>query len=128
MPSAIARAAVAPVLADAGVRAEQVTQLVLGETATVLARSGEWRRVRTHADAYEGWVNAGYLTETSDGEVEAWRARATGWCEGAVVEREGARVPLPLRARVALEDGGVVLPDGRRGRVVVGAVRPLEAV
>ena len=39
MPAAIARAAIAPVLAEPRVRAEQVTQLVLGETATIVERS-----------------------------------------------------------------------------------------
>lgn len=123
VPAAITHAALAPVLAEASVRAEQVTQLVLGETAAVLKRSGEWRRVRTHADAYEGWVHAGYLSETGDAEADAWRARATGWCEGAVIEVEDRRIALPLRARLAIEDGAVLLPDGRQGRVAEGAVR-----
>ncbi len=36
--SVICRAPVAPIHADASLRAEQVTQLVLGETGTVLER------------------------------------------------------------------------------------------
>ena len=61
MPAAIARAAIAPVLAEPRVRAEQVTQLVLGETAAVVERTGDWRRVCTHVDGYDGWVQYGLL-------------------------------------------------------------------
>ena len=128
MTSLIATAAVAPVLSQAGVRAEQVTQLILGETAELLERSSEWRRVCTHADGYDGWIHSGYLREVDDQEVEDWRARAVGWSEGAVVRIGGAGIPLPLRARVGLDGDVVALPDGRRGRVVSGWVRDLALV
>ena len=51
-----ARAALVPLLAEPSLRAEQVSQLVLGETATVQDTSGEWRRVRCELDGYLGWV------------------------------------------------------------------------
>lgn len=121
-------------------RAEQMTQLVLGETASVLEARAEWRRVRTAADAYEGWVHRGYLRELSAPEADAWLAAATAWSEEAEVDVAGTPLRLPLRARVALEgDGGrgterdteggnVRLPDGRRGRVVRGSIRPLAEI
>src|SRR4051794_17807182 len=117
MTSLISGAAVAPVLSQPGVRAEQVTQLILGETAALLERTGDWRRVCTHADGYDGWVHSGYLIEVEDNEADDWRARARGWSEGAVVRIGGGGIPLPLRARVVLESDAVSLPDGRRGRV-----------
>ena len=119
----IATAALAPVLADAAVRSEQVTQLVLGETAALLERRGEWIRVRGDADGYEGWVNEGYVRVVPAGERAAWRAAAGGWSEGARIAIGGDVVVLPLRARVALEDGLVALPDGRAGRSIEGEVR-----
>lgn len=124
----IARAAVAPVLAEPTVRAEQVTQLVLGETAELLDRSGEYRRVRTHADHYDGWVHAGYLLEVSAEAAAAWRESAGGWSEGAVLRAGDRRIPLPLRARVRLDHDTVTLPDGTRGEVVGGSVRPLDVI
>ena len=48
------------------------------------------------------------------------RARSSGSAE--------AGFPLPLRARVILEHDVVVLPDGRRGRVVSGCVRDMAQV
>jgi gamma-D-glutamyl-L-lysine dipeptidyl-peptidase len=128
MPSAIARAAIAPVHASASVRAEQVTQLVLGESAAITERAGEWRRVCTHSDGYNGWVHAGYLFELDDAQVQEWRDRATGWSEGAVVRDGKASLALPLRARVILQEGAVVLPDGRQGRIADGSIRELAQV
>jgi gamma-D-glutamyl-L-lysine dipeptidyl-peptidase len=128
MPAAIARAAIAPVLAEPRVRAEQVTQLVLGETAAIADRTGDWRRVCTHVDGYDGWINTGYLTEVEDGVAEDWRSRATGWSEGATLRIGGAHLPLPLRARVVLEHDTIALPDGRRGRITGGSIREMNDV
>jgi hypothetical protein len=125
----IARAAIVPVFAGPTLRAEQVSQLVLGETATVLEASADWRRVRIDLDAYMGWVHAGYCAEVDEPTVEAWRREATGWSLGALVRLGEARVRLPLRARAVLEQEHVRLPDGRRGRVAEGALMPAaEAV
>lgn len=118
----IARAAIAPVFADPTLRAEQVSQLILGETADVLETSGEWRRVRSGLDHYVGWIHAGYCMEVDAQAAEAWRAEAGGWSLGAAVRVGDGRVRLPLRARAALEGDAIRLPDGRRGRLADGAV------
>lgn len=120
----IACAAIVPVFGSAALRAEQVTQLVLGETAAVLEVSGVWRRVRTDLDHYEGWVHAGYLVEVDAASAADWRRDAGGWSEGALVRTDCGTVRVPLRGRVALEGDAVRLPDGRRGPVVEGAVKP----
>jgi hypothetical protein len=128
MPAAIARAAIAPVLAEPRVRAEQVTQLVLGETAAVSDRSGDWRRVCTHLDGYDGWVNSGYLSEVEDSIADEWRSHAVGWSEGATVRIGGSHLQLPLRARVVLDGDAVSLPDGHRGHVTAGSIREMGEV
>jgi hypothetical protein len=128
MPAVVARAAVAPVLAQPGVRAEQVTQLVLGETAETVERTADWRRVCTHADGYDGWIHMGYLRELDDSAADEWRSAAIGWSEGAVVRVSGGQIALPLRARVGLENDTVLLPDGRRGRITAGYVREMSQV
>jgi hypothetical protein len=120
----IARAAIAPVFAEPTLRAEQVTQLVLGETAEVLELSAEWRKVRTGLDRYVGWVHSGYCTEVDEAIADRWREEAAGWSRGAVLRVGEERVRLPLRARVAIEGDAIRLPDGRRGRVAEGAVTP----
>jgi hypothetical protein len=128
MPSVIARAAIAPVLAAPLVRAEQVTQLVLGESAIITERSGEWRRLCTHADGYDGWTHAGYLVELDDAKAQAWRLGATGWSEGAVVRAGDRNLAIPLRARLILRDGLVLLPEGQQAKMVTGNIRELSQV
>jgi hypothetical protein len=125
----IVRAAIAPMLVDATVRAEQVTQLLLGETADLLESRGEWLRLRAHRDGYEGWVNEGYLLAVDPSRAARWAAAATAWSEGArVLTDDGVAVALPVGARVALSAGVVELPDGRRGRIADGYVRPLAEI
>jgi hypothetical protein len=126
--SVICRAPVAPIQADASLRAEQVTQLVLGETARVVERRKEWLRVQGDADEYEGWVHEGYVLTLARPDAAAWRASAGGWSDGAVVRAGTDQVRLPLRARVQLGPEGVRLPDGRVGTVVEGTVRDMEEV
>jgi cell wall-associated NlpC family hydrolase len=124
----IASSAVAPLLADAGVRAEQVTQLVLGETAGILERRDEWLRVGTLAEQYEGWVHAGYVLQVDEARATAWRTAATAWSLGAQARVERGVVRLPLRARVRPQGVGIELPDGRWGAVFEGAVPAADAV
>jgi hypothetical protein len=126
--SIICRAPVAPILADASLRAEQVTQLVLGETAAVIERRGEWLRTRNDADAYEGWVHGGYVVEVDRQRAAAWRAAALAWSDGAMGETITGPVQLPLRARVVPVNGTYRFPDGTEGRVILGAVRPFDEV
>jgi gamma-D-glutamyl-L-lysine dipeptidyl-peptidase len=116
----VAVAPVTPLLAAAGVRHEQVSQLVLGETATLLGAEGDWRRIRCSMDGYEGWAHRGYLRELAAPALEAWTPG--GWSEGAELDAAGARVRLPLRALVGLDGGSIELPDGRRARVLAGRV------
>lgn len=124
--SVICRAPVAPVHADASLRAEQVTQLVLGETATLLERRAEWLRVRADIDSYEGWVHEGYVICTA--QAPQWREAATGWSDGARVAVDGTTVRLPLRSRVVLDGSVVRLPGDKVGRVVKGSVREADEV
>jgi cell wall-associated NlpC family hydrolase len=119
-------AAVTPLLADPTVRAEQLSQLVLGETAALLAADGEWRRLRCTHDGYEGWAHRGYLRELDASELDRWGT--AGWSLGAELDADGVRVLLPLRARVALEHGAILLPDGRAGRLASGSVAARAAV
>ncbi len=120
----VAHAAVAPLYREASLRTEQVTQLVLGETADILETVGTWHRVRTFVDRYEGWAHAGYLLEVSPTEAARWRERADGWSGGAEVETEVGRRRIPVRARVAIVHGRVELPDGASGQLLQGHVLP----
>jgi len=121
----IARAALAPLGAAPGVRAEQLSQLVLGETGSILESKGDWRRIRADFDRYEGWVHRGYLLEVSRAEAESWQRRAQGWSDGAVIRGDGAVWRIPVRARVELRGKEIHLPDGQSGRLIAGRVVPV---
>jgi gamma-D-glutamyl-L-lysine dipeptidyl-peptidase len=122
MSSVIARSAITPIFAQPSLRAEQVSQLVLGETGLVEESSGEWRRIRCDHDGYQGWVHAGYVVETDGVIADRWRRDAGGWSLGATLEVAGQRMRLPLRARAALDGATVRLPDGRRAELIEGDV------
>jgi gamma-D-glutamyl-L-lysine dipeptidyl-peptidase len=122
--SVIVRSAIAPLFAQPSLRAEQASQLVLGETGRLGTSSGEWRRVAGDHDGYEGWMHIGYLVETDPVAADRWRRDAGGWSLGATLRVAGQRIRLPLRARAALDDGKVRLPDGRRAELIEGEIRP----
>ena len=128
MNAVIATAAVAPMLAAAAVRAEQASQLILGETARVLENSGDWLRVRSDVDAYEGWVHRGYVRAVTEADAARWRREATAWSDGARVDSDDVVRPIPLRARVVLDGDVIILPDGGRGRLVDGVIGAEDAV
>ena len=126
--SVIGLAGVVPVVAEPSLKSERVTELVTGETAAVLDRHAEWRRVRLDGDGMEGWLHQGYVVEAGRDAALDWRARAAGWSEGAVVRSGQTLVRLPLRARVELTPAGVRLPDGRAAELIAGSVLPYAEV
>jgi cell wall-associated NlpC family hydrolase len=122
----IARAAVAPVFRAASLRTEQVTQLVMGETAELLETTGTWYRIRTAVDHYEGWVHRGYIRDVTAEEAVRWREEATGWSTGAEIETAAGLRRIPVRARAVLEHGRVRLPDGTVGSLAQGHISPAD--
>ncbi|NIN73354.1 MAG: SH3 domain-containing protein [Gemmatimonadetes bacterium] len=121
---ALIRAALAPVRAQPDVRAEQVSQELLGAVLQVIERSGEWARV-TGEDGYEGWVQEGGLIFCPAEKAEAWWDDAGGRpavaLDATLADQAGRVIArLPWGARVAVVDGLVRLPDGREGRLLEG--------
>lgn len=121
---AVVRTALLPVRADPEVRAEQVTQELLGAVLEILEWRGDWARIRGE-DGYEGWVSVGGLLVCSRRRAEAWWDDAGGQpalvFDAALVDDAGQPVArLPWGARVAVAAQLAVLPDGRRGRLAEG--------
>jgi cell wall-associated NlpC family hydrolase len=127
MNAVLATAALAPIQREPSIRAEQVSQLVLGEPALVRSSSGDWREIETLVDRYPGWIHRGYLRELSRDDADAWLAGAA-WSDGAEIDTGGSRIALPLRARVQRIEDVVQLPDGRDGTVSQGLVADLQFV
>jgi hypothetical protein len=110
----LVRSAVAPLNAEPTLRSEQLSQLLEGHTAEVLAEQGPWLRIRA-ADGYEGWINRGYLYEESAGAVVA-RYSARRLSIGCIIrEKGGPARALPVGAYASddasVESGRALTPD-----------------
>jgi hypothetical protein len=89
-------------LCEPDVRTTQVSQLLRGHAADVLARHGLWLRVKS-GDQYEGWIHQGYVASITD----AGSALITGWDDArplslgcTVRDASGATRKLPLGALI----------------------------
>ena len=105
----IVRAAVAPMHAEPRVSSPQTSQALFGHAVWRAAREGDWYRVRTLRDGYEGWTHAGYLTTLDDPELAEAASRP-----GAQLTVGGTEPP-----RVSLGCTGRV--GGRTLRLSLGA-------
>lgn len=136
-PDAVVSLPALDLRAEPSHRAELGSQLLLGETVRVLSRTERdgWLRVRATGDGYSGWVRTWGLVRAGVARVARWRAKARGCIAvpmaGTSARPEGgvAVAPLFLGARVIAGPARrgrrpVELPDGRRGWVDAGAVRP----
>lgn len=121
MNALVATASVTPIHREPSVRAEQTSQLVLGETAVVKERRGDWLAIASMIDRYEGWVHEGYVRELHPDAAERW-LQGAAWSDGAVIATTTGPASAPLRARLRRQEDTVWLPDGRQGRVEEGAV------
>lgn len=109
--TAVVRASIAPMHAEARVSSVQISQQLAGHVVTVLEGQGDWQRVRGE-DGYEGWIHRGYL------ELAAPTGPSPGLISlGCVVQQGDLRHGLPLGAWVAhgqhVVSGEVVDAEGR---------------
>lgn len=122
--AAVVTAAIAPLQSTPAVRAERSSEVIHGETVTLLERRDAWLRVRD-GGGYHGWIHDGYVRTGATDWAEDWAGRADGRSLGVELRVRDGRARLPLGACVALRrDGSVETADGRIGDVVGGAVRP----
>lgn len=70
MKKAIAQVSVVPVRSDKSDKAEMVTQILYGESATILEVQANWTKIKMHFDDYEGWVDTKQLKIVSDEFLE----------------------------------------------------------
>ncbi|MGH7657900.1 MAG: NlpC/P60 family protein [Gemmatimonadales bacterium] len=124
MHFAIGRSAITPLRREPSNRAEQVSQVVLGETARILERRETWWRIEAEPEGYAGWGHSGYLFGATEEQGAAWRSSAMGWSRGAVLDVEGVRQPAPLRSRLLPAGEDWRLPGGKRGRCIEGEIVP----
>ncbi|MBK7214150.1 MAG: C40 family peptidase [Bacteroidales bacterium] len=59
-----------PVRSEPSERSEMVTQLLFGETFTVLDTKGNWVNVMIHQDNYQGWIDSKMMQEVESGFID----------------------------------------------------------
>ena len=102
----IALHSIIPVRAEAREGAEQNTQMLFGETCTILEQLPRWYRIQLDTDAQEGWVDEKMLTPMSEKEYRSYRK---AYAESAIVsfpmtyavsENNGQTIPLTAGTRL----------------------------
>ena len=108
---------VIPVRSEASETAEQITQILFGETFAILEQKPRWNRVKLHLDGQEGWIDAKMCTPMSAEEARTYRE---------AYEQSMARVVFPLAYAVSENNGqtipltaGTKLPNYKDGRFEV---------
>jgi cell wall-associated NlpC family hydrolase len=92
--------AVAPLLAEPKVSAEQVSQLLRGEKATQITQNGDWLRV-CGDDLYEGWMHRGYSFLAPGAAAEP---KPITFSLGATVSGSRGVAQLPFGALIFEDD------------------------
>ncbi len=124
--AAVVTAAIAPMSDQPRISTPRVTEGLQGEPLHIIERHDPWLRVRT-GDGYHAWIHEGYVSQGTTDWLEDWTGRAAARSLGVELECEGARITLPVGARVAVHrDGRVEIADGRIAKVVLGDVRSVS--
>ncbi|MBL7977608.1 MAG: C40 family peptidase [Bacteroidetes Order II. Incertae sedis bacterium] len=109
----VARTAFVPIRQFGGDHAEMVNQMLLGETARVLAAPDPmWLEVETHTDRYKGFISAFMVVPAP----EKWPIVPKNRIQNRFVDgvAEGREVRIPMAGVLVQEGNDWFLPDGRR--------------
>jgi cell wall-associated NlpC family hydrolase len=68
--NAICQLSQVPVRFEPSDRSEMVTQILFGETFSILEERGNWLLVRMHPDGYEGWIDRKQCMQVTDDFIE----------------------------------------------------------
>ena len=131
---AISLHSIVPMRAEAREGSEQQTQMLFGETCTILEQIPRWNRVKLDSDGQEGWVDAKMITAMSAAEYkshrEALKTAALVSMPMAYAVSENNRQTIPLTAATQLtgyRDGRFeVLGVGFRIDPGMVITRPME--
>lgn len=104
MSKGICHLSTIPMRAETSSKSELVSQLLMGETYSILEETPDWVKIKTDWDAYEGWINRTqvFLCE----HVHTTRLITTSPVSYAI--DKGNRV-LSMGSELAIETGGYML-------------------
>lgn len=85
---------VAPIRAEGSHRAEMVSQILLGETATIVSETKDFYQIQMHQDAYEGWCQKLQLQVLPEGATIITKGYTSNWVSSAVLNGHPVQLPL----------------------------------
>ncbi len=134
-PWALVNLSVANIRAAPSHRSELVTQALLGNPLRVLRELGSWVYVQT-PDRYLGWANKYALSGFDDGAFDQWKSTPRLiYTEtfGFIYDTDNESIISDITAgsiltkdQIAGNYTGVIMPDGRTGKVAVDAASCFE--
>lgn len=101
---------VCPMRKEAAHRSEMVSQLLFGELATVLETSGDFVRVHTLYDEYEGWCQQSQLVFMEEAPAIHTNQLSKGW--SSVVQVNGADMMIGAGTPLDLFSGNALSMPG----------------
>lgn len=125
MNKAIINVSVVPVRATNSDKAEITTQLLFGESVDILEVKGNWAKIKTHYDDYEGWIDAKQYLPISD---EDFAQRETEIITEKVLyyKNKGDKFLLSIGSEVPRENEPGPAPENLRERIVDTALEFLN--
>lgn len=94
------------VRADKDDRSEMVTQLLYGDTYTVLELKKKWFKIRLDADAYEGWISKNQCFTLNASEWKSLRSKKPNYTTDLISyshQQNGILFPIPLGSNLAVQ-------------------------
>ena len=94
MAQVISVVPVAPIRAEGSHRAEMVSQILFGETATIISETKDFYQIQMHQDGYEGWCQKLQLQTLPEGVSIVANGYAHNWVNPAVFNGQSIQLPL----------------------------------
>lgn len=93
---ALCNLAIVPLRLEPSDRSELVTQVLFGETFTILEKKEKWSRISLAADLYEGWIDNKQFTEITADQFNKIQESARFYCADLVDYLTGKNTLIPV--------------------------------
>lgn len=107
----ICNTAIIPLRAADSERSEMVSQLLFGETYEILERAGQWVKIVTSLDRYEGWISLVQVVLLDDASYQRLQAEPAAITYGAITQAvkaiDNSVIYLAAASSLAFCDGTV---------------------
>ena len=93
---ALCNLAIVPLRFEPSDRSELVTQVLFGETFTILEKKEKWSRISLAADLYEGWIDNKQFTEITADQFNKIQESAKFYCADLIDYLTGKNTLMPV--------------------------------